>query len=532
MFAHIRPIFIGFLSLCLGIWLAELFRQGETFYAIAIGVVLLLIISLTFFRLLFKKNKFFRYLWSIRKASITAFFAMIFGFCSLSIVYDRILQEEVTSVNASYKYVVMAEVQSAPIVYEDYISMFLTEASLTYDGSVIDLEKGIYLRVDIADMERESDWFRAEVGDTIILVAKVKNASVLGTGDVFTFAYKNDFRYIAYAEQEDISLIKGSMSGVDSVRKFIKDTIYNNMDDRYAGLAYALFIGDRSGLDYDLVVNFQATGIAHLLAISGINIAFIVVLLMWLLKLFRSKPVFRIIIIGLVLLFYCLLCDFSPSVVRASLMAMFLLVGQSWGKQGDNLNSVSLAGALLLIIDPMYLFDLSFLLSFASVFAIFMLYPPFERFFIKIGLGRFISANLAISLAAQIGTLPLIINTFGYVSVVSLLVNVIIVPFFGYLYMGLFIVLLLSSVLPFLGVLFWVLQWGLWLVDIISAWFGSWSFAQVSVGGIVSIATVMFFLLLFTLSPFCVLDKKKKVILNSVFLLLFSSVLMINYALI
>ena len=531
MFAHIRPIFIAFLSLCLGIWFAELFRQGKIIYIILLSAILVLIIALTFFRLKFKKSKFFHYLWRVRKGTITMFVAVIVGFSSFTLAYNRIIQEEVMDVDSTVDYIVMGTVRSAPIEYEAYMTMFVDDAMLTDNDYNLDLgDQGIYLKIDTENIDDSSVLYTAEAGDTIILVATLKNVDVFNEDDIFSYAYKNNFRYMAYADQDNISVISGKMSGLDSVRKYVKDTLYANMDERYAGLAYAVFIGDKSGLDYDLQSNFQATGIAHLLAISGLHVGFMVLLLMFLLKLCRLKSLWRTCIISILLVLYCILCGFSPSVVRASLMAVFLLLGQSLGKQGDNLNSLSLAGILLLLIDPMYLFDLSFLLSFASVFSIIMLYPMFEEWFMKLHLGKFVSATLAISLSAQIGTLPLLINTFGYVSVIALLVNFLLVPLFGYVYMALFSSLIITMIFSFMGFLLWVFQWGLWLIDIISSWFASFSFATVFVQGLVPIVLVIFFVALFCLSRFCVIKKRKNkaIVLSVAGFILISSVVL-NY---
>lgn len=534
MFAHFRPIFIAFLSLCLGIWLAELFRQGKIVYVIIVGSVLFIVICLSLFRLRFKKSRFFHYLWGNRNCLITIFISVIVGFSSFTLVYNRLIQEEVMNVDTSVDYIVMGTVRSAPIEYEDYMSMFVDDPILTTDSTSIDLDgKSLYLKIDTADIDEGSDLYTAEAGDTIILVARVTNVSVLNDDGIFSFAYKNNCRYIAYAEQDNISVIAGSTTGIVAVREFIKEKIYSSMDARYAGLAYAIFVGDRSGLDYDMQENFQVTGIAHLLAVSGFNVGFIVLLLLLVLKPARMKNIWKTLIVSAILICYCWLCDWSPSVVRAGLMAIFILLGNCFGKQGDSLNSVSLAGILLLLIDPMYLFDLSFLLSFASVFAIIMLYPRFEALFMKARLGKFVSATLAISIAAQIGTLPLIINTFGYVSVVSLLVNFLVVPFLGYLYMGMFASLILAIVLPFTWGLLWIMQWGLWLVDIVTQWFAGWTYASVSVNSILPAVIAIWFIAMFCLSRFCVVQgKKQKIILYSVTSAVCILSLTVNYVLV
>lgn len=509
MFAHFRPIVVAFLSLALGIWFAELFRQGQIFYFAILTSVLVFISLLSLFYFL-RPNKFFSYLWKNLKFILTFLSAFLIGFGSFTLLSSNVSKEQNVQVDSNATYVIMGEVRFAPVEYETYMSMFIDNISLSDDTSTLNLgEQGMYVKIDTENISDDSPLFTTKAGDTILLVGSVKNVDVFSKNSLFSYAYKNNFRYMAYSDSDEISVISGTQSGIDSVRQYIKDIIYGSMSERNAGLAYALFVGDVSGLDFDMQVNFQKTGIAHLLAVSGLNTALMAMVLMWIFKRCRIKPAISVIIIALFLAFYCVICNFCPSVMRASLMSVFLLLGQAFGKQSDNLNSVSLAGIILLLVSPMYLFDLSFLLSFASVFGIFLLYPLFEKALLKMRLGQFVSSTLALSIAAQIGTLPLIINTFGYVSVISLLVNFLVVPFMGYVYIAMFVCLLLTMIFPFMWWGLWLCQWGLWLVDVVSAWFAGWSFATVQTEALASIFLVFFFVALFCFSRFCVITKRK-----------------------
>ncbi len=529
MFAHFRPLFIVFLSLALGIWCAELFRTGQIIYAVIIIAVCLLAVLFSFFKFASKK-KIFSYLWINKKVAIVTILFFAVGFASFYSLFLEVSSEENIKVNSSVEYLVIGEVRNAPVKYEDYMTMFIDDVMLQSDEDVLSLNNaGMYVRIDTTNIKDNSVLFEARAGDVLIFYATVRNADVFSKEDMFSYAYKSDFRYIAYADQDDISLVEGQQSAIDSVRQYIKDIIYYSMDERHAGLAYALFVGDVSGLDYDIKSNFQISGIAHLLAVSGLNTALMSLVLVWFFNKIRLKPWMSVLFVTLLLMFYCVLCDFAPSVLRASLMSVFLLAGQVFGKQTDNISSVSLAGLILLLVDPMYLFDLSYQLSFACVFAIFMLSPIFEKFFLKLRLGKFISSNLALSLASQVGTLPLIINTFGYVSLVSLLTNLIVVPFMSYVYILLFVGLMLTLVLPFMWFLLWIDQWGLWLVDVVSSWFASFNYASVDIAGIITPITVIFFVLMFCVSSFCLLKRKRKIILNCTLACVLTLLVILNY---
>lgn len=226
-------------------------------------------------------------------------------------------------------------------------------------------------------------------------------------------------------------------------------------------------------LDPEIAYNFQISGIMHVVAVSGLNTAFIMLLLLWLLNKFRANRWVKLGIIVVVLGFYSLLCDMTPSVVRSSMMSIFLITAQLFGKQRDDLTSISLSGIILLLLFPLYIFDLSFLLSYLGVFGIFLLYKPLVRGLTKIKFGR-LAGPVALTISATLMTAPIVINAFGYFSLIGLLANLVLVPLFGYVFMLLFGATLIVLVLPFMRGLLWVLQWGFWLVDK-----GAWLFASV-----------------------------------------------------
>ena len=363
MFAHFRPLFVAFLSLALGIYVAELFREGKTIYTYIIVAVIAILIVLSLFHFS-SKSKFFDYLWKNIKVIVVFAVFVVIGFSSFTITKFNIESQQNIRVNSSITYNIVGELRFSPIKYENRMTMFLDEVTLISASESIELESsGMYVVVNTTEINENSKLFSARAGDVVLLNGKVKNSDVFSKNDVFAYAYKSNFRYTAYVESDCLKIIDGTQSGIDRVRQYLKDIFYSSMDARYAGLAYALFIGDVSGIDYDMQLNFKYSGIAHLLAVSGLNTALLAMVLMWIFKRCKIKPKYGVLFVALFLAFYCVLCDFAPSVMRASLMSVFLLLGQAFGKQSDNISSVSLAGIILLLLSPMFLFDLSFLLS-------------------------------------------------------------------------------------------------------------------------------------------------------------------------
>ena len=112
-----------------------------------------------------------------------------------------------------------------------------------------------------------------------------------------------------------------------------------------------------------IVEEFRDTGIAHILAISGLHIGFIIFLLTWLTTSLKLSPKTAFLVQGTVLGFYCLLVGGSPSVIRASIMGIIILGGRVVGRKPEPINSLFLAAFIVLLINPLDLYEIGFQLS-------------------------------------------------------------------------------------------------------------------------------------------------------------------------
>ena len=119
--------------------------------------------------------------------------------------------------------------------------------------------------------------------------------------------------------------------------------------------------------------NFRYGGIAHIFAVSGLHIGVIYGLLYGILRRLRVKGFVRLPVVFAALLFYCGVCGFSPSSVRALVMCTVLMIADAAGYAYDRLNSVSAASLVVLVINPVYLFSVGFQLSVAAAAGIIVL---------------------------------------------------------------------------------------------------------------------------------------------------------------
>jgi competence protein ComEC len=218
--------------------------------------------------------------------------------------------------------------------------------------------------------------------------------------------------------------------------------LYNIIDSlhsqRQAGFLKGIIFGYRGDIPSDVKQSFTDTGTIHILAVSGSNVAFVAFIFFSLFGFFRisRKAIAAAAVIGLIV--YMLLTGSSPSVVRATIMIIIILCGTLFERKPDVFNSISFAAIILLLWNTNTLFDIGFQLSFSAVISIVYFYPRIVSLFRfipdKIKEIKIIDAGLkllAVSLAAQLGTIPFTAYYFNRMSIISIIANLPVVPVSG-----------------------------------------------------------------------------------------------------
>ena len=198
------------------------------------------------------------------------------------------------------------------------------------------------------------------------------------------------------------------------------------------GMAAALLTGYREALDEEISLAYAATGTAHIIAISGLHLGLIQKALMLLfapLLRFKSGLILRGLTVITLLWVFALLTGAGASVLRAAIMFTLLTAGEMMEERVSSLNLLAIAAFLLLSWDTDLLWDVGFQLSFAAVFSIIFLYRPIYGWIpVKNFAGKFVWSITAVTLAAQVFTLPLVLYYFNQFPVYFLLANLVAVP--------------------------------------------------------------------------------------------------------
>ena len=194
-----------------------------------------------------------------------------------------------------------------------------------------------------------------------------------------------------------------------------------------------IILADRTEMDRETVEDFSKSGLVHILAISGSHMAIIFWLILLILKPifpanFRNVP----IVISLIFIWlFAVFIDFGSSVIRSCIMISAYYFYVLLQRKPDLLHAMAISGLAILIFDTNQLFDVGFQLSFIAVFGIFWLNEPILKYLPKPknNVQNFLVNVVSISIAAQLATLPLVIYYFHQYSLISVIANLVVIPF-------------------------------------------------------------------------------------------------------
>ncbi|RYY52637.1 MAG: ComEC family competence protein, partial [Chitinophagaceae bacterium] len=201
---------------------------------------------------------------------------------------------------------------------------------------------------------------------------------------------------------------------------------------REAGLAEALLIGYKPDLDPGLVKSYTDTGLAHVIAISGMHLALVYWILLLLFRPLEKRKGFRWLapvftLAGLWV--FTLLAGAQPSILRSAVMFSCIVLGRSISRTNPICNSLSASAFILLCYNPFWLWDLGFLLSYAAVASLLIFMDPIYRaIWFRNKFVNMAWQSVATSIAAQVLTLPVSIYSFHQFPNYFVLSNLVAVP--------------------------------------------------------------------------------------------------------
>ena len=351
--------------------------------------------------------------------------------------------ERFTPVETRYSVDMVGRITTDPYTNPDtgrVIARFLPE---TVEGESSALRLRLYLRGDAEALEQIAYGQRLKLKGHIWANDPVTNPYEFDFGE---YLHRNGMDVIATAKIEDVTILD-TRRDIISVIIDIRHAIGRHIDALFpesAGIVRALVLGDRSMIGEELRQSLNATGTAHLIAISGLHVTALALALSAGLRLFMSRRRANLIVLG-PLMFYGALIGFSAPFVRALTMFALFSFSQVLGLPSDPVTRLCAALLGYILVKPLAVTDGGFVLSFTASAGIILLLPPLRDLLHLDRLPRpsfrqprlkrlahraiaFLPELLCASLAAQLATLPAVIAYFGVQSVVSLPYNLVCVP--------------------------------------------------------------------------------------------------------
>lgn len=213
--------------------------------------------------------------------------------------------------------------------------------------------------------------------------------------------------------------------------KLLENT-YRLYHDPEASLLAGILLGVDTGMTKELQTAFKNTGTAHIIAISGFNIAIIAGIFFAIFKnIFGERIGAGVAVVGI--LFYTMLVGADWAVFRAALMGILSLASRQLGRRNNGMNSLGIAALILLFINPMALWDVGFQLSVAATLGLILYAEPFSNFTLNLltklfkqdmkAFARILNESVTLTFAAQLTTIPIMAYHFNRISLVSFIAN-------------------------------------------------------------------------------------------------------------
>ena len=316
----------------------------------------------------------------------------------------------------------------------------------------------------IAYFEKEENSMNLKYGDCIIISTDPKAVEKPPNPEQFNYKdylYKKGITHQVYIKRNCWLHLNHNISNPIygfsyRMRDFLLMTMKNlGIDEEEHAVAAAILLGYDDSLPQELRQKYVAAGAMHILCVSGLHVGVIFMVFSYMLAFINDRKQNQNIIKQIILLaliwFYALLAGLAPSILRATIMLSFVIIGNIINRKGIVLNSLAASAFILLCINPSNIFDIGFLLSYTAVIGIVILQKPISRiFYSKYKIINKIWEITSVTIAAQIATIPFTIYYFHQFPIYFWLSNLFMTPISSVVIIG-GITMLLIFYIPYIN---------------------------------------------------------------------------------
>ena len=303
-------------------------------------------------------------------------------------------------------------------------NFILTIKEYKIDGNKLSIEfKENLIGTYYFEKEKDKNNFKYQINDKVYIKGKLKspnNNTIINTFNYKKYLYHKGITYII--EIKNISLYKKNKN----IFYKLKNIIYKRINNiKYNEYIYAFILGKTEYINNETYNNYKTNTITHLFSLSALHVSVISSVIFFILEKFKIKKEISLLIISILLLFFLFLTSYPPSLLRATIFYILLKINKIYKLNIKKVNLLYITFMIILIINPNYIYNTGFILSFTITFFI-LIYS--QKFKIKNKL-----LNILItSIVSMLASFPIIINMCYEINIIGFINNIFFIPFISY----------------------------------------------------------------------------------------------------
>ncbi len=326
--------------------------------------------------------------------------------------------------------------------------------------------------------------------------------------------YLKGLKYSATVSASNVTFLKTDKTFAEKLKQYVKDNLRGSLTNENVEIAYSSLFGEIELLSDSQYNAYKLSGVAHLLAVSGLHVVIIVGILYKILDFLKIKNWPRIIIVSILLIFYTYICNFAVSIIRSTIMSIVMLLAPIFFREYDSLSSIALSGIIIFFINPLTAFDPGFLMSFACVVGITILNKPISTALTHTKMPKWLVDSLSMSISTMVSLIFIMAHFFNTLNVISLIANIILIPIFSFAFIIVFVVSIVALALPFVTIVLYPVNFIFDFINIVATILGNLSISNFETISFQYATILIYFLLLLLISRICVANRQTKVILS------------------
>lgn len=491
-----RPILVAVIGYIIGIlWGLYLKFSIVLFYILTFATYYIYIVFFknkkkNKFRLL-SFNRYIRYLkLVINKATIIII--VLFSIISNAIVYYQNNKYKTTYQDGEN--IEIIGVVASSKIEKQYYNLYIAK--------ILNSQFNIYIQVNKKE--------ELEYGDKIIIKGKYSGPSEQRNYNGYDESeYLKTKKIIGRLRANNIELIAKNQINIilrlaNRAKLSIKEKIDKIFEGKNSAMLKGLLLGDKQEIEDDVREKFQTLNISHILAISGMHIGYIIIGIQLLLKKIIGKKNTKIATI-IILIIYIFITGFSPSVIRATVMAILVISSTLFHKKNDIWNAMSISLLGILIYNPFLITDIGLQLSYLGTIGIILFHSTVLQFFNRVKFKRnskiieYIKEVLSVTISAQIMIYPILLFNYNIIGLYSLIANLFISIIIGIIIIFAFITIIISFIFNPIAKLFSsLLNIGLEILNLISN-ISKFPFAKIYIKTPSIYSIILYYIIIFAL---------------------------------